>query len=67
MTCLACDGEGVLLVCPDDMCRGLGECIHGDGEIACPKCHGSGEVPNKVDLCDGNCRGCTGCEPEDDV
>lgn len=31
-----CDGSGIIVVCVDDMCRGLGECIHGDGEIPCP-------------------------------
>jgi hypothetical protein len=34
--CPTCGGLGV--VCIDDMCRGIGECIHGDG--ACPTCFG---------------------------
>lgn len=42
-TCSECDGEGVRLVCPDDMCRGAGECFHGDGYATCWCCKGSGE------------------------
>ncbi len=38
--CSTCDNTGEILVCPDDMCRGVGECIHGDGVIVCPTCHG---------------------------
>lgn len=38
--CYRCDGSGTILICPDDMCRGAGECIHGDGEILCPSCNG---------------------------
>ena len=38
--CHRCDSTGMILVCPDDMCRGLGYCIHGDGEIVCPVCKG---------------------------
>jgi len=38
--CQRCSNTGFILVCPDDMCRGLGECIHGDGEILCPDCKG---------------------------
>jgi hypothetical protein len=36
MDCPTCGGIGV--VCIDDICRGLGECIHGDG--MCPTCGG---------------------------
>ncbi len=38
--CYRCDGAGEILVCPDDMCRGAGECIHGDGTVMCPACGG---------------------------
>lgn len=38
--CNTCGGEGVIVVCIDDMCRGAGECMHGDGEIPCPDCGG---------------------------
>lgn len=36
--CWKCGGEGFIVVCVDDMCRGSGHCIHGDGEEACPVC-----------------------------
>ena len=35
MGCDRCGGTGVVVVCIDDMCRGAGECIHGDGEAMC--------------------------------
>lgn len=38
--CMTCGGEGFIVVCIDDMCRGAGECMHGDGEIPCPTCGG---------------------------
>lgn len=38
--CNECGGAGTIIVCIDDMCRGCGECIHGDGEIPCPTCGG---------------------------
>jgi hypothetical protein len=38
--CHRCDNRGFILVCIDDMCRGAGECMHGDGEIVCPDCKG---------------------------
>ena len=40
--CGHCDGDGFILICPDDLCRGAGKCMHGDGEIVCPACEGSG-------------------------
>jgi len=40
LPCGRCHGEGFLLVCVDDMCHGLGYCMHGDGEIVCPSCKG---------------------------
>lgn len=43
-TCGRCNGEGVIMVCIDDICRGLGECIHGDGYRTCPDCKGKGEI-----------------------
>lgn len=38
--CESCNNTGMILVCIDDMCHGLGYCIHGDGEITCPTCKG---------------------------
>lgn len=43
-TCGRCGGEGEILVCIDDMCRGSGGCIHGDGYRTCPDCKGAGEI-----------------------
>jgi hypothetical protein len=40
--CNTCNGEGFIVTCVDDMCRGCGECMHGDGESVCPECHGDG-------------------------
>lgn len=42
--CSRCDGEGVILICIDDMCRGAGECFHGDGYAPCPECCTSPET-----------------------
>lgn len=38
MECGTCHGEREILTCIDDMCRGLGYCIHGDGYSPCPDC-----------------------------
>jgi hypothetical protein len=38
--CNTCMGEGFIVTCIDDMCRGCGECMHGDGESVCPECGG---------------------------
>lgn len=43
-TCPDCDGEGVVLVCFDDLCQGSGHCIHGDGWATCRTCGGAGEL-----------------------
>jgi hypothetical protein len=43
-TCPECNGNGYAITCCDDMCNGLGYCIHGDGEEMCPVCLGDGEV-----------------------
>jgi len=40
--CNRCGGQGFIVICIDDMCRGAGECMHGDGEIICPDCQGEG-------------------------
>lgn len=41
-SCGVCGGEGYILVCIDDICHGLGYCIHGDGEVTCMACQGNG-------------------------
>lgn len=43
-SCPHCYGDGIIVNCPDDMCQGLGHCIHGDGEDLCPVCDGDGYV-----------------------
>ena len=37
--CQTCGGLGYIVVCPDDLCHGQEECIHGDGEVPCPDPH----------------------------
>lgn len=41
-TCVRCSGSGEIITCPDDMCRGSDECMHGDGMDTCPDCKGKG-------------------------
>lgn len=53
MTCPRCGGLGV--ICIDDMCRGCGECIHGDG--TCSECGGDGFVDDPEP---------EGCDVDDD-
>jgi hypothetical protein len=38
--CMRCDNQGFIVTCCDDLCRGAGECMHGDGETVCPDCKG---------------------------
>jgi hypothetical protein len=33
--CDECGGSGWLMECCDDICHGLGYCIHGDGDVIC--------------------------------
>lgn len=42
--CDRCGGEGWIVTCCDDMCHGLGYCIHGDGMAMCA-CNRLGEPP----------------------
>jgi hypothetical protein len=42
--CVTCGGEGVVVVCIDDMCHGAGECLHGDGMAICPTCRGESAI-----------------------
>lgn len=32
--------DGMIVTCIDDICRGAGYCMHGDGERLCPRCGG---------------------------
>ena len=47
MQCPGCDGSGEILVCVNDMCRGQGWCMHGDGDQLCPDCRGEGEFERR--------------------
>ena len=41
--CWACGGRGWKITCPDDLCHGEGECIHGDPPTPCRECNPKGE------------------------
>ena len=41
--CDTCWGSGEVVACVDDICHGLGECIH-EGNQLCPACEGTGEL-----------------------
>jgi hypothetical protein len=45
--CDECHGEGWILTCCDDMCHGLGYCMHGDGMEMCA-CNTSCEPPSNA-------------------
>lgn len=38
--CSTCQGRGFIIDCCDDICANGDECIHGDGNVVCPTCHG---------------------------
>ena len=46
--CTRCQGEGVIMVCPDDLCRNSGQCALGETDLSCfgtcYQCKGTGEV-----------------------
>ena len=46
--CTRCEGEGTIMVCVDDICRGGGfdgnGCFHSGGYAACSACGGTGEI-----------------------
>ena len=48
--CPDCVGEGFVLTCCDDICHGLGYCIHSDGEAICTTCWGEGYIIKRKDL-----------------
>jgi len=35
--CVNCSGEGIVMCCVDDLCRGCGECINGINDESCWK------------------------------
>jgi len=42
--CYNCGGRHWLVTCIDDMCHGLGECVHGDDPTPCPVCNPNGDI-----------------------
>jgi hypothetical protein len=45
--CDECGGEGWILTCIDDICHGVGYCIHGDGMEMC-SCNTGAEPPSNA-------------------
>ncbi len=41
--CYLCGGAGFIVTCCDDICHGLGYCMHGDGNDNCPACNAMGD------------------------
>jgi hypothetical protein len=41
--CWACGGRGWYISCPDDLCHGGDECIHGDPPSPCRECNPKGD------------------------
>jgi len=41
--CYNCGGRGWIVLCIDDLCHGMDECIHGDPPDPCPVCNPKGE------------------------
>lgn len=46
--CFRCRGSGEIVGFIDDICHARGECMH-NGNDACPRCHGDGQVPRILD------------------
>ena len=42
--CQHCGGEGWIIDCIDDICHGVGYCIHGDGMVMC-SCNDGDKFP----------------------
>lgn len=40
--CWDCGGRGWKITCPDDLCHGQDECIHGDRAARCWTCNRDG-------------------------
>ena len=45
--CWACGGRGWVVRCPDDLCHGQDECIHGDRPSPCYQCNRDGLFPDE--------------------
>lgn len=45
--CWSCDGRGWKITCPDDLCHGEDECIHGDPPTPCWECNRNGEKEDR--------------------
>lgn len=45
--CYECGGRGWKIVCIDDLCHGMDECIHGDPPIPCSNCNPKGLIPDE--------------------
>ena len=47
--CTDCDGEGRVMACWDDVCRGSGQCawepVRKGCFMLCPSCEGTGDAP----------------------
>lgn len=41
--CWECGGRGYIVRCPDDMCHGQDECMHGDPPSRCWTCNKDGK------------------------
>jgi hypothetical protein len=47
--CWLCGGRRWVITCPDDLCRGADECMHGDGHSNCPECNRDGKQDWELD------------------
>lgn len=45
--CCECGGDGWIVTCCDDICHGVGYCIHGDGMQMCA-CNDDYEPPQNA-------------------
>lgn len=46
--CSACGGRGFRVTCPDDLCHGQDECIHGDPPRPCWACNPKGANEDRL-------------------
>lgn len=46
--CYDCGGRGWKITCPDDLCHGQDECIHGDDPIPCRTCNPKGDLDDRL-------------------